>query len=65
VHRFTNTLAGIRRLIRLLQDRQDVHIVAEATGGYEEALLAAYAEAGLWIARVNQRQAHHFARAIG
>ena len=65
VHRFTNTPAGIRRLIRLLQARQDVRIVVEATGGYEEAVLAACAEAGLWIARVNPRQARHFARAIG
>ena len=65
VHRFSNTVAGIRRLIRLLQDREDVRIVVEATGGYEEAVLAACAEAGLWIARVNPRQARHFARAIG
>ena len=65
VHRFSNTIAGIRRLIRLLQDREDVRIVVEATGGYEEAVLAACAEAGLWIARVNPRQARHFARAIG
>ena len=65
VHRFSNTVVGIRRLIRLLQDREDVRIVVEATGGYEEAVLAACAEAGLWIARVNPRQARHFARAIG
>jgi len=39
--------------------------VVEATGGYEEAVLVACAEAGLWIARVNPRQARHFARAIG
>jgi transposase len=39
--------------------------VVEAIGGYEEAVLAACTEAGLWIARVNPRQARHFARAIG
>jgi transposase len=65
VHRFANTAAGIRRLVQWLQDREDVRVVVEATGGYEEAVLAACAESGLWIARVNPRQARHFARAIG
>ncbi len=39
VHRLANTAAGIRRLVRWLQDREDVRIVVEATGGYEEAVL--------------------------
>jgi len=65
VHRLANTAAGIRRLIRWLQDREEVRIVVEATGGYEEAVLVACAESGLWITRVNPRQARHFARAIG
>jgi transposase len=65
VHRFSNTAPGIRRLIRLLHAREDVRVVVEATGGYEEAVMAACGEAGLWIARVNPRQARHFARAIG
>jgi transposase len=65
VHRLANTAAGIRRLIRWPQDREEVRIVVEATGGYEEAVLAACAESGLWITRVNPRQARHFARAIG
>lgn len=65
VHRFANTTVGIRRLVWLLQDRPEVRIVVEATGGYEEAVLAACADAGLWIARVNPRQARHFARAMG
>ena len=65
VHRFHNTPAGIRRLVELLGARPGVRIVLEATGGYEEAVLDACAEAGLWIARINPRQARDFARAAG
>ncbi len=43
----------------------DVRIVVEATGGYEDAVLAACAKEGLWVARVNPRQARAFARATG
>lgn len=65
VEHFHNTAAGIRRLVQLLRTRPGVRIVVEATGGYEEAVLAACAEAGLWIARINPRQARDFARATG
>ncbi len=63
VHRFSNMMAGIRRLIRLLLHREDIRIVVEATGWYEEAVLAECPAAGMWIVRVNPRQAGHFARA--
>lgn len=65
VHRFHNTAAGIGRLVKLLRARPGVRIVVEATGGYEDAVLEACAEAGLWIARINPRQARNFARAVG
>jgi len=65
VHHFPNTAAGIRRLVQLLRKRPGMRIVVEATGGYEEAVLEACAEAGLWIARINPRQARDFARAAG
>ena len=38
-------------------------MVLEATGGYEDAVLKACAKVGLWVARINPRQAHDFARA--
>ena len=47
VDHFPNTPAGIRRLVELLRARPGVCIVLEATGGYEEAVLAACAEASL------------------
>jgi transposase len=65
VHRFPNTKAGVGRLMRELSRRGEIRIVVEATGGYEEAVLAACAKEGLWIARVNPRQARAFARATG
>lgn len=65
VWRHKNTAAGIGRLLRRLQSRPGVRIVVEATGGYEETVLAACAEAGLWIARINPRQARAFAKATG
>ena len=65
VQRFANPATGVRRLVQQLQRQSEVRIVLEATGGYEDAVLAACAEAGLWIARINPRQARDFARATG
>jgi transposase len=65
VERFGNTSAGIRRLTTQLKRRGAERIVVEATGGYEEALLESLAQAGLWVARINPRQARNFARATG
>jgi transposase len=65
VQRFTNSAAGIRRLVQRLEVMPDVRIVLEATGGFEEAVLAACCEAGLWVARINPRQARDFAKATG
>jgi transposase len=65
VVRFANSPGGIAKLIKRLEARGVERIVVEATGGYEEPLLEACCEAGLWIARVNPRQARDFARATG
>lgn len=65
VQQYPNTAAGIRRLVQRLQELDEVRVVLEATGGYEDAVLAACSEAGLWIARINPRQARDFARATG
>src|SRR5215469_5819789 len=65
VQRFANTKAGIGRLMRELSRWGEIRIVVEATGGYEEGVLAGCAKHGLWIARVNPRQARSFANATG
>jgi len=65
VRRYANSSAGIGRLLRELEGLGELRIVVEATGGYEEAVLSACAQHGLWIARVNPCQARNFARALG
>ncbi len=65
VTRFANTAMGIRALVRRLGEAPDVRVVVEATGGYEDAVLEACCDAGLWVARINPRQARDFARATG
>jgi transposase len=65
VIRFTNTTVGIRRLVQRLSAIPEARVVVEATGGYEEALLDACCDAGLWVSRINPRQARDFARATG
>jgi transposase len=65
VLQFANGKAGIGKLLRQLRAVPEARIVVEATGGYEDALLEACHDAGLWVARVNPRQARHFARAAG
>lgn len=65
VTRFANSQVGIAKLVKRLHALDIERIVVEATGGYEEPLLEACCDAGLWIARVNPRQARDFARATG
>ena len=65
LNRYPNTPAGIRRLVRMLARQADVRVVVESTGGYEAAVTDACAQAGIWIARINPRQARDFARATG
>jgi transposase len=63
VVRYANTAAGIGKLVRRLERVVDARVVVEATGGYEDALLEACCDAGLWVCRINPRQARDFARA--
>lgn len=65
VMRLANTAAGIRKLVVRLSKLDEPRIVVEATGGYEDALLEACCDAGLWVCRINPRQARDFARATG
>lgn len=60
-----NTKAAIAKAVRRLLDEGVQRTIVEATGGYEEAFLEAACEAGLWVARVNPRQARNFASATG
>ena len=65
VTRYANTRSGITKLVKWLRGLEAPRIVLEATGGYEEPVLEACCDAGLWVCRVNPRQARNFARATG
>lgn len=65
VQRFANTTAGISTLIRRLGKLAHARVVVEAIGGYEEALLEACCDAGIWVSWINPRQARDFASATG
>lgn len=60
-----NDEAGIRALVGRCQALTPTLIVCEATGGYEAALVAALATAGLPVVVANPRQVRDFARATG
>lgn len=60
-----NDESGVAALVARCQARTPTLIVCEATGGYEAALVAALATAGLPIVIANPRQVRDFAKATG
>ena len=65
IWRTGNDEAGIAGLSERLAALQPTLVVLEATGGYERAVSAALADAGIPVAVVNPRQVREFARATG
>jgi transposase len=59
-HRLPNTPAGFKLLLSLLA--KEAHVVLEATGGYERALVAFLHQHRVTLSVVNPRQARDFAR---
>ena len=64
-HQLTNDSAGHRRLVRLLQKHPSIHVVCEASGGYEQAPVRALWAAGISVCIVEAGRVRHFARAQG
>jgi transposase len=60
-----NDDAGLHALVTRCQSCAPTLIVLEATGGYEAALVAALATAGLPVVVANPRQVRDFAKATG
>ena len=60
-----NDDASITALVAQLQAVQPLLIVLEATGGYQRAVVAALATAGLPVVVANPRQTRDFAKATG
>jgi transposase len=65
VHDLPNTAAGHRRLLKLLTPHDSVHVVCEATGGYERDVVAALHEPRVPVSVLNPARVRHFARATG
>jgi transposase len=63
--RFANDPQGWSELIERVPAGEVTQIVLEATGGYEDGVLAALVQAGLPVCHINPRQARDFARASG
>lgn len=62
---FSNDARGHSRLVRIFKKAQNVHVVLEATGGYEQAVVSALHQAGLAVSVVQPCRVRAFARAKG
>lgn len=62
---FANTAQGHRTLVAALLRLGPVHVVCEATGGYERAVVDALHQVGVPVSVVNPRQVRDFARSQG
>jgi transposase len=60
-----NTAAGWAQWVERLSAWSVQRVLLEATGGYEQGVLAALTAAGLPTVRINPRRARHFAAALG
>lgn len=61
----TNSPEGHAQLIKRLAALPGVHVICEATGGYERAVVAALHAAGLPVSVINPARVRQFARASG
>ena len=64
-HALPNSATGHRKLVTLLRSVSGAHIVCEASGGYERAVVAALQAADLAVSVLNPAQVRHFALAQG
>lgn len=64
-HALPNTTAGHARLVKLLRSITQIHLVCEATGGYERPVVAALQAVDLPVSIINPARVRHFAQAQG
>lgn len=63
--RVERTLGGLAELVEQLGEDKDVHIGVEATGGYEQLALHAFADAGFTVYLLQPLRVRRFAEAKG
>lgn len=61
---FPNLTEGHRAIVQFCRERNFGAIILEASGGYEQLLVTALAEAGLPVVVLNPRQARDFAKSL-
>jgi transposase len=64
VEGFANTAKGHAGLLKWLKKQGEVQVLVEATGGYEQAVVDHLHGQGVWVCRINPRQARDFAKAL-
>jgi transposase len=62
---FANTPAGLRQLLKQLQKAPGVHVICEATGGYEQAMVKVLHKAQIPVSVANPAQVRAAAQALG
>jgi transposase len=65
IHDLANTAAGHRQLCKLLAAAPGAHVICEASGGYERAVVAALHAAHVPVSVLNPARVRNFARAQG
>jgi hypothetical protein len=60
-----NQKAPINRLVKQLRSRAGIHVICEASGGYEQLLVCALEQANVAFTLVQPNRVRQFARATG
>jgi len=64
-HRLTNDAKGHHRLLKLLRAQPTAHVICEATGGYEQAVVRVLHTAAVPVSLIEAGRIRHFAKAKG
>jgi len=60
-----NTKTGHSQLLKLLTKHPNIHVVCEASGGYERGVFERLSAATIPATILNPRQSYHFAKSLG
>jgi transposase len=64
-HTLSNDATGQAKLLKLLRDHPNAHVVCEATGGYEQPVVRVLHAAGIPVSIIEAGRVRHFAKAKG
>lgn len=64
-HSLSNDAKGHAKLLKLLRDHPQAHVICEATGGYEQVCVRTLQAAGIAVSIIEAGRVRYFARAQG